>query len=117
MVLHKAFYYSFSCLLSLQVIVICDKLLLFIAEGNSFQWTLCIENRYNYTVSRNMNFFLFEMWLIISYRFCYAEYESDDQIGLLCQDFEKIGIKCAKKGNFGHIRYAIMAKVIFFSEL
>jgi len=48
----------------------------------------------------------------------FVEYESDGQIGLSRQDFEKIEVKCAKKGNFGHIYYVIMLyKVIFFSKL
>jgi len=63
-----------------------------------------------------MNFFLFEVWLVISHRFCYAEYESG-QIDLSHQDFEKIEVKYAKKSDFGYIHYAIMTKVIFFSDL
>jgi len=56
--------------------------------------------------------------LVVFRRFCYAyEYESDGQIDLSRQDFEKIEVKCAKKSNFSHIYYVIMAKVIFFSEL
>jgi len=30
------------------------------------------------------------------------------------QDLKKIEIKCAKRGDFDYIHYAIMAKVIFF---
>jgi len=55
--------------------------------------------------------------LVISRRFCYAKYKSSSQIGQLRQYFEKIEVKCAKKGDFSHIHYAIMSKVIFFSEL
>jgi len=50
--------------------------------------------------------------LDISYRFCYAEYESDE-IGLLRQDFEKIKTKYVKKGDFNY-RYAIIVKEFFY---
>jgi len=42
--------------------------------------------------------------------FCYAEYESGGQIGLLRQDLQKIEVKCAEKDNFDLIYYAIMNK-------
>jgi len=52
--------------------------------------------------------------LVISYRSCYVEYESGGQIGLSHQDFEKIEVKCAKKDDFDHTHYVIIAEVIFF---
>jgi len=50
--------------------------------------------------------------LNVSYRFCYAEHESDGT-GLSRQDFEKIKIKYIKKGDFDH-RYTIITKKFFF---
>jgi len=55
-----------------------------------------------------------DMRLVVFRKFCYAEYESGDQTDLSHQDFKKIEIKCAKKGDFGHIHYVILVKVIFF---
>jgi len=37
-----------------------------------------------------------EVWLVISHRFCYVEYEFGDQIGLSCQDL-KIKEMCQKE--------------------
>jgi len=45
--------------------------------------------------STKYELFLSEVWLVIFSRFCYAEYESG---GLSRQNFEKIEVKCAKKG-------------------
>jgi len=51
--------------------------------------------------------------LNVSYRFCYAEHESDG-IGLLRQDFEKIKIKYVKKGDFAILKCDL--KVLPFIE-
>jgi len=39
--------------------------------------------------------------LVISRRFCYAE--SNSQIGLSRQDFEKIEVKCKKRRFWSHL--------------
>jgi len=52
--------------------------------------------------------------LVIFRRFCNAK-SKGGQIGPSHQKiFEKIEVKCIKKGDFGQIHYAIMAKVTFF---
>jgi len=65
-------------------------------------------------------FFLSEMWLVISHKFYYAEFESvkscqDFESAKSCQDFEKIEVKCSKKGDFDDIYYAKL--MYFFLEL
>jgi len=55
------------------------------------------QNIIHYTVWYQI---FFEVWLVISRRFCV---ESVGKIGLSRHDFEKIEVKCAKKGDFEQI--------------
>jgi len=82
-------------------------------ESNDHCWAF--NNNWSIWINRALNqrrpmtqfdkirtFFLFEMWLVISRKFYYAEFES----AKWCQNFEKIEVKCNKKSDFDDIYYA-----------